>query len=229
MYNFYQILYLIPYPIPTHLFHRRRKYYKIHPIWASMRLLVRNDDGATRGGGRGENLVVLVNVHDGRTSGVNSGTVGESSSTSDGEVATKVGEVKKAATTREILHNPLSVGLAEAGSLAREGVRDGLAVRLVSDSSSTASQAIGSNSSGNGVTGVDGNTAVPVLLSGREPLVPSSVGDLAVLDAYVDTSLQNGGATCVAVNTNPGSSAVLLGAVTTIWNSDGRNNEGSGN
>ena len=87
-----------------------------------MNLLVRNDDSAARSGGRGEDLIVLGNVYDSRASGIDGGTVGESSSTTESEVATKVGEVEETAATREILHNPFSVGLTETGSLAREGV-----------------------------------------------------------------------------------------------------------
>lgn len=174
---------------------------------------------------RGKNAV-LLNVNDGGTSGVNSGTALGGLSTGEDNSA-KVGKGDQGAALLKVLNDPFCVVLAKLVGFTREFVGNGSARADVLNNSSSGRGAGGSHSDFDNISSRDGD-AREVVGVVRVPLVPSIVADGAALNTKVDSSLENGGIAGVSVQTYPGRSAVLSTTAATTGNLRGGNSELSG-
>lgn len=91
-----------------------------------------SDAGGARRAARRQDVAVLSDIEDRGTADADGTAARRRRGTREGDTV-EVGEGHKPAAGREVLDNPLGVGLAEAGALAAEGVRDGLPRGLVLD------------------------------------------------------------------------------------------------
>lgn len=185
-------------------------------------LNVLDGNSAAGSSDRGKNAV-LLNVNDGGTSGVNSGTALGGLSTGEGNSA-EVGKGNQGAALLKVLNDPFSIVLAKLVGFTREGVGNSSASADILNNSSAGRGAGGSHSDLDNISSSDGDASEVVGVV-RVPLVPSIVADGAALNTKVDTGLENGGVAGVSIKTNPGRSAVLGSAAATARNRRGWDSE----
>ena len=131
---------------------------------------VRDSNRVAPDRGGGEDLVVLLDVDDGRTTRTDARTADSAGGGAREGDSAEVGEGHESAVRAEVLYDPLRVVLAQRG-LARECVRDRLAVGVVGDLDGAARRRGGGDADGDLVPRGEADAGEVVRVVG-EPLVP---------------------------------------------------------
>lgn len=179
----------------------------IEPLCLSLGIADSNTAAASRR--LGQDLTALLDIHDSRARWANSRAARDSLGIGERH-SSEVGEGNQGAAALEVLNNPLSVGLAEISIIdTGELVGDRCARSEVFDDSRAGVLGLSSHSELDHISSGDGDAGEIVGII-RVPLVPGIVGNLASLDAEINSSLEDGGVASVTVDTDPGGGAVLL-------------------